>query len=220
MIENVPPLAGDHRMVALGDILTAWGYVCSMSVLDAADYGVPQRRRRMIFTASRDAPVPFARRSKRRRTVRDAIWGLPKPGQSGDELHDVEEKRSERVKKMIASIPKNGGSRAALEASLQLACHKRTNGFKDVYGRMAWDDVAPTITAGCTSPSKGRFLHPVEDRAITLREAALLQSFPPTYRFSLRRGKMAAAAQIGNAIPPELIRRQAVVIRKHLERRG
>jgi DNA (cytosine-5)-methyltransferase 1 len=81
---------------------------------------------------------------------------------------------------------------------------------------MQWDDVAPTITSGCVNPSKGRFLHPVEHRAITLREAALLQSFPSNYVFSLDRGKFAAAAMIGNALPPEFVRRHALALRRHL----
>jgi DNA (cytosine-5)-methyltransferase 1 len=77
---------------------------------------------------------------------------------------------------------------------------------------MAWDSVSPTITSGCFNPSKGRFLHPEEDRAITLREAAMLQAFPADYYFSLRRGKYAAAALIGNALPPELVRRHALAV--------
>jgi DNA (cytosine-5)-methyltransferase 1 len=79
---------------------------------------------------------------------------------------------------------------------------------------MAWEEVSPTITSGCVNPSKGRFLHPQEDRAITLREAALLQGFPLDFKFDLRRGKYAVAEMIGNALPPEFIRRHAVEIRK------
>ncbi|MFG6965374.1 DNA cytosine methyltransferase, partial [Burkholderia pseudomallei] len=94
---------------------------------------------------------------------------------------------------------------------------KRPDSYRDVYGRMAWKDVAPTITGGCTNPSKGRFIHPEEDRPITLREAALLQTFPPRYRFSTGRGKDAVALMIGNALPPEFIRRQAVQYRAHLQ---
>ena len=81
---------------------------------------------------------------------------------------------------------------------------------------MAWDKEAPTITGGCFNPSKGRFLHPEEDRAITLREAALLQGFPPDYFFSLRKGKSSAAGLIGNALPPEFVRRHAVSVRDYL----
>ena len=81
---------------------------------------------------------------------------------------------------------------------------------------MRWDDVSPTITSGCTNPSKGRFLHPIENRAITLREAALLQSFPRRYKFSLRRGKYAVAKMIGNALPPLFSRVQAEAIKYQL----
>jgi DNA (cytosine-5)-methyltransferase 1 len=82
---------------------------------------------------------------------------------------------------------------------------------------MAWDDVSPTITGGCFNPSKGRFLHPTKNRAITLREAALLQTFPASYFFSVERGKCPAAQMIGNALPPEFIRRHAQKIKNHIE---
>lgn len=81
---------------------------------------------------------------------------------------------------------------------------------------MAWDDVAPTITGGCFNPSKGRFLHPEEDRAITMREAALLQSFPENYVFPAPLNKQAIALMIGNALPPRFIRHHANYIRKKL----
>ena len=121
-----------------------------------------------------------------------------------------------RSRTLIRLIPKDGGSRLDLGRQRQLGCHRRCDGFKDVYGRMAWDDVSPTVTGGCVNPSKGRFLHPTKNRCVTLREAALLQSFPPTYRFSLRRGKFPAAQMIGNALPPEFIRRHAKQVGKHL----
>jgi DNA (cytosine-5)-methyltransferase 1 len=121
---------------------------------------------------------------------------------------------------MIESIPKNGGSRRDLGPDNQLPCHERCIGFHDVYGRMSWDDVAPTITTGCVNPSKGRFLHPEENRAITLREAALLQGFPADYWFSLRRGKFQAAGLIGNALPPEFVRRHALQIRRFVRPNG
>ena len=87
-------------------------------------------------------------------------------------------------------------------AEAQLECHKHCNGFKDVYGRMAWDKVAPTITGSFINPSKGRFLHPSQNRAITLREGALLQGFPLSYSFCLDNGRYATAKMIGNAFPP------------------
>jgi DNA (cytosine-5)-methyltransferase 1 len=212
MMENVPGLARDKRMRILCDEFKRLGYTLNLNVLDAADYGVPQRRRRMMLLGSRCGRIEFAPKDPRRITVREAIGLLPKPGESRDPLHDLPENRSPAVVRFIQGIPKDGGSRSALGGENQLGCHKRCDGFKDVYGRMAWDSVSPTITSGCFNPSKGRFLHPEEDRAITLREAAMLQAFPADYYFSLRRGKYAAAALIGNALPPELVRRHALAV--------
>lgn len=220
MMENVPGLASDSRMMQLCKELKALNYFVQCKVLDAADYGVPQRRRRMILLGSRAGAVPFATQARHRRSVRDAIANLPRAGRSGDALHDLPEKRSERVLQLIRRIPQDGGSRRDAGSEFQLPCHKRCDGFKDVYGRMAWDEVAPTITGGCVNPSKGRFLHPEANRCITLREAALLQTFPPKYFFSLRRGKFPAAQMIGNALPPEFIRRHAAQISRHLLNAG
>ena len=219
MLENVRGLGGDRRWSEfVADLRTA-GYKCSYGILDAADFGVPQRRKRLLLLATRSAVVPFARPAKIGRTVRDAIEKLPRPGKTGDPLHDFPERHSAGIRRLISKIPKDGGSRAELEGRFQLPCHKSCDGFKDIYGRMAWDDVAPTITTGCTNPSKGRFLHPEQHRAITLREAALLQSFPRRYRFSLARGKQGAALLIGNAFPPEFVRRNALPIAKVLRPR-
>jgi len=106
-------------------------------------------------------------------------------------------------------VPADGGSRSALPSRLKLECHKNSDGFKDVYGRMAWDEPAPTITTGCFNPSKGRFLHPEANRAITMREAALLQSFPKSYKFPATLGKVKVATMIGNALPPRFIKSHA-----------
>lgn len=217
MMENVPGLAGDERMVSFWKELRLLGYEGEHRVLDAADYGVPQRRRRMILLAGRFGPLDFVRKSDGRVTVEHAIGTLPPSGDSGDPLHDIPERRSARIMDLIRSIPKDGGSRTDLAEEHQLDCHKNCNGFKDVYGRMTWRGVAPTITGGCFNPSKGRFLHPDQHRAITLREAALLQTFPEDYFFSLRRGKSPAAELIGNALPPRFIRRHACEVRKYLK---
>lgn len=143
-------------------------------------------------------------------TVRQALRGLKRAGRSGDPLHDVPENRDERIIQLIKKIPKNGGSRTDLRRNQQLRCHRKCDGFKDVYGRMHWNDVAPTITSRCVNPSKGRFLHPTANRAITLREAALLQSFPRPYFFDASAGKHTTATLIGNALPPEFVRRHAL----------
>jgi len=211
MMENVPRLAKDDRMRKFRKRLKDLGYVGKDAVLNVADFGVPQRRRRMVYIGSRVSQVAFAEpiSKNERTTVWETINHLPIPGGSGDALHDILENRSGQVLARIRRIPRDGGSRKALGEDDQLPCHKRSEGFNDVYGRMAWDDVSPTITGGCINPSKGRFLHPEQDRAITLREAALLQSFPPNYEFPLDRGKYAVARMIGNALPPEFVRQHA-----------
>lgn len=219
MMENVPALAKDERLVGLKLELEALGYKIDIKVLKMSNFGVPQARRRMIMLASRMGDVEVISQeldSEKMKTVRDAISFLPAVGESGDPLHDITEKRSDKVKKLISMIPKNGGSRTDIGDEYQLECHKRTNGFRDVYGRMAWDRPSPTITGGCNSPSKGRFLHPEENRGITLREAALLQTFPVDYKFSFGSGKSGVAMMIGNALPPTFIEFHANSLLKHL----
>ncbi|HYT21544.1 MAG TPA: DNA cytosine methyltransferase [Candidatus Polarisedimenticolia bacterium] len=205
MMENVPGLARNRRFKRFCARLRELGYVGDYDILDAAKYGVPQRRKRLIYLAGFKKPVAFARPKEKAKTVREAISGLPPAGKSGDSLHDIPEHRSPDVQKRIESIPKNGGSRSSLPTDDQLDCHKACGGFKDVYGRMAWDKVAPTITTGCFNPSKGRFLHPNKNRAITIREAALLQGFRKGYKFRARHGKIALALMIGNALPPPFV---------------
>ena len=212
MLENVPGLETDRRMNEVRRVLRQLGYECNSGVLDAADYGVPQRRRRFILLAGRKAKIPFAEPAQAKKTVRAAFAKLDKGRARKDPLHLLGETRSAKVTALIRSIPRNGGSRLDLGEHRQLDCHRNCDGFKDVYGRMAWDDVSPTITGGCCNPSKGRFLHPTKNRCITLREAALLQTFPPTYFFSTKRGKFPAAQMIGNALPPEFIRRHAKAV--------
>ena len=216
MIENVPGLAGDERFDAFRRKLKQLGYQGDHRILNAADYGVPQRRRRLMYLAGMGMDILFAQKNAGQRTVKEAIGGLPKAGQSGDPVHDMPENRTPGVLEIIRLIPKDGGSRRDLPEEYQLECHKRCSGFKDVYGRMAWNDVAPTITSGCFNPSKGRFLHPEEDRAITMREAAMLQGFPRWYKFPTTHNKSAVALMIGNALPPPFIAAHGRSIRRVL----
>jgi len=217
MMENVPGLTKDHRFHKFCNSLQALGYRWNEpAILDAYDYGVPQRRRRLIFMAGLGNAIPYARPLRNKKKVGDVIWGLPKAGESGDPVHDIPERRTPKVMELIKRIPKNGGSRTDLPEEDQLECHRRCNGFKDVYGRMAWNKPAPTITSGCFNPSKGRFLHPEEDRAITMREAALLQGFPRRYKFLCTDNKSAMAWMIGNALPPPFIAAHARTIRNTL----
>ncbi|MDX6576415.1 MAG: (cytosine-5)-methyltransferase 1 [Blastocatellia bacterium] len=220
MMENVPALARDRRLKRALIDLNGMGYECSTAILNAANFAVPQRRRRFILVAGRRSKIPekipFAREARCKPNVRRAFGQLGKRAKN-DPLHNYKEKRTHKVKDMIRLIPPNGGSRFALGKRAQLRCHKNFDGFKDVYGRMSWDHVAPTITTGCFNPSKGRFLHPTKHRAVTLREAALLQTFPKSYFFSLERGRILAAEMIGNALPPEFIKRHAIKIIESLE---
>lgn len=221
MMENVPTLVNQGSFSQLCRGLEALGYELNFAIKNAANYGVPQRRKRLILLAGKGQSIPFAPESQRIRTVSGAIRQMPAVGKGRDPLHNMpEKKRSKRVLRLIRDIPKNGGSRTDLPRHRQLACHKDNDGFRDVYGRMAWGEVAPTITSGCFNPSKGRFLHPERNRVITLREAALLQGFPRNYFFDPLLGKEAIALMIGNALPPEFIRRNAISILAAIRRKA
>ena len=217
LMENVPGLAKDKRLKVVCEALEALGYYIKFELLDAANYGVPQRRRRVIIFGCKFGQIEFPPQINQRLTVREAIAHLPEPGQTGDSLHDLLAKHCDRIMNLIRQIPKNGGGRVSLPPEMELKCHRNFGGFRDVYGRMTWDQVAPTITCGCINPSKGRFLHPQQDRAITLREAALLQTFPKSYQFSLRRGRYPVGELIGNALPPEFVKQLAKQIHKSLQ---
>jgi DNA (cytosine-5)-methyltransferase 1 len=220
MMENVPGLAQHRSFKKLCRDLRSLGYRVEWEIKDARHYGVPQRRKRLILLAGLRFDIALAKESEAINTVWKAIGDLKKPGRSRDKLHNLPEHRSDKVLTLIKSIPKDGGSRNDLPKSKQLACHQRTNGFNDIYGRMAWGEPAPTITGGCFNPSKGRFLHPVHNRAITLREAAILQTFPRRYRFPAAKSKESIALMIGNALPPTFIKRHANQIAKSLDRKA
>lgn len=213
LFENVPGIAVIGPLGSLKEELANVGYCLGDPInLDAADYGVPQRRQRCIMLAAADmATVRYFAKAitiRPRKSVRDAIGDL-KPLTAGqrdpvDPLHFARNHKPIALER-LRHIPKDGGSRIALPPELELACHKgRKNDFPDVYGRMKWDDVAPTLTTGCTDITKGRYAHPVDDRAISLREAALLQSFPRDYKFVGTPGQI--AKQIGNAVPVAMAR--------------
>lgn len=214
--ENVPGLASAAYRPILDAVkarLSELGYALSEPMVrDAADYGVPQRRRRCImFAAKSQAAVDaFVSRDVRtpRRTVQQAIGDLPPllAGEydPGDALHRARVHQPIAIERLM-SIPADGGSRSSLPSHLELKCHVgRKTSFSDVYGRMAWSGPAPTLTTGCTDITRGRFAHPTQHRAITLREAARLQSFPDDYVFAGNGSEI--ATQIGNAVPPDMVR--------------
>ena len=220
MMENVPGLAKKGRPLLDGLMgrLETLGYETNWSVLQVADYGVPQSRRRLVMLAGLGffIPMPEATHSRtgddgkpRWRTVRDAISGMDEPvtfpvakahgGAQAFDWHVVRQLSPANTERLKLSRP--GGSREDFPERLRAPCHRNGyRGFSNVYGRMAWDEPSGTITAGCTTPSKGRFGHPERDRTISLREAALLQTFPPGYRFETPHFERACEI-VGNALP-------------------
>lgn len=218
MMENVPGLALDNSFKkALRDLEKAGYYKPDWKIVNIKDYGVPQNRKRLVLVGSRLAPLEIAKPNKRKKTVRQVIGNLPTPEESKDPLHKIFPTHSKDVLNLIKDIPKNGGSRKDLGEHRQLKCHQKENvGFNDVYGRLRWDDFSTTITGGCLNPSKGRFLHPEQDRCISAREASMLQSFPKSYKFPIDAPRTKIALMIGNALPPEFSRIQAENIKSHI----
>ena len=219
MMENVPGLALSSNFEQAVKKLKSIGYIVDYKTVNVKDYGVPQNRKRLVMVGSRLGPIDIAKPSNKKVTVKDKIGNLPHPEESSDKLHKIYPKHTKRIQDLIRDIPHDGGSRKDLGESRQLECHKKANvGFNDVYGRLRWDDYSTTITGGCLNPSKGRFLHPEQDRCISAREAALLQSFPKNYKFPTDVPISKIALMIGNALPPQFCKIQARNIKKHLEK--
>lgn len=220
MMENVPEITKYTKFKDTIKSLKKLGYSIDFKIINVKDFGVPQNRRRLILIGSRHYTVTFPQKINiPKSTVRQTIGSLPAPDVSNDPLQKIHSHHTEKIKKIIKLIPKNGGSRKDLPKKYWLACHKKKNiGFNDVYGRMRWDTQSPTITGGCLSPSKGRFLHPEQNRSISLREAALLQAFPSDYKFDTTYSKSLLAQMVGNAIPPTVSKFQGEYIKSLLKK--
>ena len=219
MMENVPGLALDRSFhLALDELEAAGYYRPDWKVVNVKEYGVPQSRKRLVMVGSRLAPIKVAEPENKKNTVRDAIASLPRPEESDDFLHKIFPNHTPKISQLIKDIPHNGGSRKDLGIDRQLKCHQKKNvGFNDIYGRLRWDDYSTTITGGCLNPSKGRFLHPEQDRCISAREATLLQSFPIDYKFPSDISKSDLALMIGNALPPTFSYIQSKNIKEHIK---
>lgn len=180
----------------------------------SADYGVPQKRRRLVLVASRlgDIGLPPATHGlladASYSTVREWIGDLP-PIRAGQQHSEVSSHQASRLSALnlerIRATPE-GGDRRDWPQKLWPECHKQDfKGHTDVYGRLSWDKPAPALTTRCISYSNGRFGHPEQDRALSAREAALLQTFPSSFKFA---GRLTSQAkQIGNAVPVVLAER-------------
>ncbi len=218
MMENVPGLIDYYLFKDIVKRLDALGYNTKVDVVNVKDYGVPQKRKRLIMVGSLLGDLKIAPGTGEKRTVRSEIEHLSTPRESNDPLQKIVAKHTEKVLERIRLTPKDGGSRKDLPDEFLLDCHSKKNiGFNDVYGRLRWDDYSTTITGGCLNPSKGRFLHPEQDRVITPREAALLQSFPADYKFPTDISKSSLALLIGNALPPRFSYIQSKNIKEHLD---
>ena len=237
LMENVPGIKSSFKGKILEEFISALenkgglsnqSYVVEADVVNAADYGVPQLRKRFVLHAVRkdiyvkmqneglelSLPKPTHSRDGKNGTekwinVREAFEGLPKI-KAGERYSDEIIKNhycanlSDINLKRMKIIRKNGGTRTALPPELVLKCHKTYSGHADVYGIMNPDMPAPTMTGGCLSYSKGRFGHPFENRAISVREAARIQTVPDDYIFGESLTK--AALEIGNAVPIKLVK--------------
>lgn len=243
VMENVPGLSkkGAKLFDEVVGSLEEDGYKITKSVLDVANYGVPQRRRRLVVFGSLETSITLPEATHSREiengkeewlTVKDAIkpldLGRPitmqvakkKGGARINGWHVVRDLSERNVERLRAT--KAGKSRSELPDDLRPECHKGDyGGFSNVYGRMSWNQPSPTITGGCTTLSKGRFGHPSQLRTISVREAAALQTFPADYDFAT--DYMEYACQIiGNALPPkfaEVIAKQCLNHLKQNERK-
>ena len=208
IMENVPELLSTRYWSyfrSFKDKMEACGYTISQSILNAAEFGVPQERFRAVIVATKSRtfrmPTPVFQPSQFR-TVRDAIGDLPPvdPGVacSDDAMHRSAAHRQSTLR-VIKSIPVDGGSRPSGVGPKSL---DRVKGYYDVYGRLPWNKPAITITHYARNPASGRFVHPEQDRGLTMREAARLQSFPDSFTFSGTFDDV--FRQIGEAVPPYL----------------
>lgn len=232
LMENVSAIRGkrgDALLERFFEDARRAGYHVSVAVLDAADYGVAQHRRRAFVVGERDdCPPAFVfpeptHREGTWRTVRHAIGDLPSPMAAPEEAAQYPNHEADQISDInrlrISFVPPGGG-REHIPEHLRLPCHRvsvEKAGHRNVYGRLHWDHPAGTITTKCNSFTRGKFAHPAEDRNITMREAARLQGFPDDFVFL--GGRVPVAHQIGNAVPPPLALALGNAILETLRRR-
>lgn len=214
-IENVPGLKndtvdGDGQIFSdLISLLNSLRYFYDYKIVKAADYGVPQNRRRLVLIASAFGPIKIPKSTNGGeeapyRTVKQTIGHFPAI-EAGETHPTIPNHRAASLSPLnlqrIRATPE-GGTRVGWSESLKLDCHLEKSVFTDVYARMCWDKPAPALTTRCISLSNGRFGHPCQDRAISVREAAALQTFDDDFLFKGSLNGM--ARQIGNAVPVRL----------------
>ncbi|MBX8489153.1 DNA cytosine methyltransferase [Pseudomonas cichorii] len=221
-MENVPPLA---QQPIFKEFLSGLvGYWVDWRIVECDSIGLPQTRKRLVIVASKLGPIRIPDFSLPQKTVQETIGNLP-PLEAGgidptDRLHRASKLSATNLMRIQHSIP--GGSWRDWPEDLRSSCHAKETGatYPSVYGRMKWDAPAPTITTQCFGYGNGRFGHPVQDRAISLREAAMLQGFPKAYSFIPENEKVSFAKVgrlIGNAVPVTLGRVIGELIIEHVK---
>ncbi|MAQ42761.1 MAG: DNA (cytosine-5-)-methyltransferase [Mesonia sp.] len=226
-VENVPGLntKKGSPIENFKNTLSKQGYSFDFNVLNAKHFEVPQNRRRFVLIASRvmgDIKLPENKINKKNITVKEAIGNyqdFPQIQHGHKDLSDFQHstaRLSDLNLLRVSKTPLNGGSRKAWEndAQLQLECYKNHKGHTDVYGRLKWSKPAPTITTRFIYTSTGRYSHPEQNRGLSLREGATLQSFPKDYVFHSN-NQGAIATMIGNAVPPNLAKAVGASIKNH-----
>ena len=228
LIENVPGILRKKKESQIESFINKLeknGYQVEYKIVDLSEYGIPQTRKRFSLIANRlNIPIEFPQQCRKRYTVRDTIGDIsqfPKiPAGHKDNtyfLHSVAGLTDINFQRLKLT-PNDGGGRVSWEhTELQLRAYKSNNvNFKDTYSRMYWDQPAPTITTKFFNISNGRFVHPEQDRAISLREGAMLQTFPKNYRF-IGNSIEGIARMIGNAVPPKYAKQLGKLIRENHE---
>lgn len=223
-MENVPRLAHLPLWGKFVSRLEEFGYDVDWGVVDATKYGVPQKRNRLVLLASRLGPIHLPQPNTAEPvTVRSAIGFQPavQAGQPNevDPLHTSRVLTERNLERIRASKP--GGTWRDWPEEMRVSCHRTVQGrtYPSVYGRMSWDRPAPTMTTQFYGFGNGRFGHPDQDRAITLREGALLQSFPADFKFAPQGRRVnfrEMGRLIGNAVPPALGRAIGHAIVEHV----
>ncbi len=235
VMENVPQLIKSGQFASFLKELSSddTRFNVVHGVLNAAEYGVPQQRRRAIVIGSRlgQPTLPSATHGPRSpnktpyRTVQEAFEGLPTIP-DGRIWHSIRHGIRDFSRERYRAVPRDGGDRFQMQAALEAAgkghlvppCwRKKQTGTTDVFGRLWWDRPSVTIRTEFFKPEKGRYLHPTADRPITVREAARLQSFPDDFVFPASQSMMSVARQIGNAVPPRLAYAIALHVRRLLK---
>lgn len=230
LMENVGALLSKNGRLFLEEFsarAAGMGYALHVELLNASDFGVPQHRRRALLVGERleNGPARFRfpepHTALHPSTVREALADLPSPPADGSPHETVanhyrERRLSALNVERIRHVPQGGG-RADLPVHLQLACHRNNAQHRhlDVYGRLAWNAPAGTLTARFDSFTRGRFAHPEEHRSLTIREGARLQTFPDTFIFTGNREEQ--ARQVGNAVPPLLARQLGAALLQAME---